>query len=161
MHRSADEKSGVKIIHRKSSVGWVAKVESRTPSMSGFVLSKLLALGHRGEGGGYVCTVCKWLSWYNNMIVREGNFHWSLCIPLLRLPYSWTFIFTCICSPWTTMLCKRLAWRCNDKCCFYYKIPKHTPQKNMANNAAARYIRRGYTWKYILGLSLLNYNVKI
>ena len=57
MHRSADEKSGVKIIHRKSSVGWVAKVESRTPSMSGFVLSKLLALGHRGEGGGYVLSV--------------------------------------------------------------------------------------------------------
>ena len=26
LHRSADEKSGVKIIHRKSSVVWVAKV---------------------------------------------------------------------------------------------------------------------------------------
>ena len=95
MHRSADEKSGVKIIHRKSSVGWVAKVESRTPSMSGFVLSKLLALSHRGEGGGYVLSVndCRDI----NMIEGEGTFHWSLCIPLLRLPYSWTFIFMCIC----------------------------------------------------------------
>ena len=58
MHRSADEKSGVKIIHRKSSVGWVAKVESRTPSMSGFVLSKYLALSHRGEEEDIICTVC-------------------------------------------------------------------------------------------------------
>ena len=62
MHRSADEKSGVKIIHRKSSVGWVAKVESRTPSMSGFVLSKLLALGHRGEEEDNVLSV----NYYDN-----------------------------------------------------------------------------------------------
>ena len=45
---------------------------------------------------------------------------------------------------------------------YEYKIPKHTTQKSMvANNVAARYIRRGDTWKYIVGLSLLNYNVKI
>ena len=44
---------------------------------------------------------------------------------------------------------------------YEYKIPKHTTQKSMANNVAARYIRRGDTWKYIAGLSLLNYNVKI